>query len=250
MTFAPPPPAAGAIVVGSFPMAGGRRFERHVHRRHQLVWAAEGVATVEVPGGTWVLPPSRALWVPSGVPHTTSAYGLVRSPYFRPESCRIDWTGPTAIGVPPLLRELIVYLADPGLPDPARARAEAVVLDLLEPVPVTTIHVPMPDDDRARRVAEALLADPADGRNPDAWGRAVGASGRTLSRLFVAETGMSFGHWRTQVRMRAALEHLAERVPVAVVAHRVGYATPSAFVAAFRRTFGVSPGAYFRTVPG
>lgn len=243
--MAPARPPRGAIVVGSFQAAGGLRFERHEHRWHQLMWAAEGVATVEAPGGTWVLPPSRGLWVPGGVPHTTSARGLVRSPYFRPESCPVTWTGPTAIAMPPLLRELIVHLAAPDLGAAARSRAEAVVFDLLLPEPVTTVLVPMPCDDRARTVAEALLADPADDRTLEAWGRLAGASGRTLARIFDAETGMSFGRWRTQARLRAALEHLAEGMPVTAVAHRVGYATPSAFVVVFRRTFGMPPGTYF-----
>jgi AraC-like DNA-binding protein len=44
--------------------------------------------------------------------------------------------------------------------------------------------------------------------------------------------------------MQAALPLLAEGRPVRRVARRVGYATPSAFVAAFRRTVGVAPGRY------
>jgi AraC-like DNA-binding protein len=120
-----------------------------------------------------------------------------------------------------------------------------VLLDLLEPVEAATIDVPMPSDPRAVAVAEALLAAPADPRSLAAWGRGVGAAGRTLARLFDAETGMSFGRWRTNVRLRAAMLLLAEGEPVAVVAHRVGYATPSAFIAAFRRQLGATPGAFY-----
>ncbi|MFG1999119.1 helix-turn-helix domain-containing protein [Spirillospora sp. NPDC048911] len=233
----------GGLAIGGFatPVRQGHR-----HRWHQLAWAAEGVVTIGTPGRTWVLPPVRALWIPAGVPHTTAAHDVVWSPYLRPEASPVDWNEPTVVDVPPLLRELIVHLASPKLANDARARAEAVVYDLLEPVEVTTIEVPMPADERARRLAEALLADPADGRTLDAWGREVGASSRTLARLFDAETGMSFGRWRTLARMRAALELLAEGVPVTTVARRVGYVTPSAFVAVFRRAFGVSPRMYFR----
>lgn len=245
LTIAPARSPRGAIVVGSAPVRDGVRFERHVHRWHQLVWVEEGVATVDAPGGIWVLPTSRGLWIPGGVPYVTSAKGLMRSPYFRPETCPVSWTAPTVIAMPPLLRELIVHLAVPELGPDARTRAEAVLFDLLLPEPVTTVLLPMPQDDRARKVAEALLADPADDRTLEAWGHAAGASGRTLARVFDAETGMSFGRWRTQARLRAALDHLAQGVPVTVVAHRVGYATPSAFVAVFRRTFGVPPGTYF-----
>ncbi|WP_242885131.1 helix-turn-helix transcriptional regulator [Actinomadura litoris] len=127
----------------------------------------------------------------------------------------------------------------------ARDRAEAVLCDLVEPVDAGPVPLPLPSDGRARHVAEALLADPSDGRTLDAWGRDAGASGRTLARLFLAETGMSFGRWRTQARLRAALRLLAEGLPVAAVAGRVGYGTPSAFVAVFRRAFGMSPARYF-----
>jgi AraC-like DNA-binding protein len=235
----------GAILVVSFAGSTRRTFDRHVHDWHQVAWAARGVVTVEAPGGTWILPTTRALWIPAGIPHVTTAYGTLSSPYFRPETCPIDWAEPTVINVPPLLRELIVRLADPSLSGDARARTEAVVADLLEPVRTTAIEVPLPSDDRAHRVAEALLADPADDRSLDAWGRTVGASGRTLTRVFEAETGMGFARWRTQARLRAAVELLAEGVPVTTVAHRVGYATPSAFVSVFRRSLGVSPGSYF-----
>ncbi|TDD90489.1 AraC family transcriptional regulator [Actinomadura rubrisoli] len=234
-------------MVGSFPMPSRRRFATHEHPWHQLAWAAEGVLLVETGEGLWVLPPIRALWIPAGVPHATAAHGsaVMRSPYLRPGTCPLDWSAPTVVAVPPLLRELIVHLAAPGLAEDARARAEAVLCDLVEPVDAVAVTVPLPSDGRGRRVAEALLDDPADPRTLEAWGREAGASGRTLARIFTAETGMSFGSWRTQARLRAALALLAEGVPVTAVAHRVGYGTPSAFVAVFRRSFGVSPARYF-----
>jgi AraC-like DNA-binding protein/quercetin dioxygenase-like cupin family protein len=242
-----PQRSAGAIVVASYALSPERKFDWHVHDVPQLAWAADGVLSVQAPGGTWVLPPTRALWIPAGVPHTLAAHGaaITRSLYLRPEAPTADLQTPTVIAVRRLLRELIVYLSSPSLATDARIRAEAVVFDLLEPVSVTTVELAMPSDDRARRVAEAIIADAADARTLQVWGRTVGASDRTLSRAFRAETGMSFGRWRTQARMLAALGHLAEGVPVTVVAHRVGYAAPSAFVAAFRRAFGVPPGAYF-----
>ena len=93
--------------------------------------------------------------------------------------------------------------------------------------------------------AEALIARPADPRAPAEWGHAVGASSRTLARLFSAETGMSFGRWRNRARLRAGFEHMAANRPLTAVAHHVGYATPSSFVAAFRQETGRTPGAYF-----
>jgi AraC-like DNA-binding protein len=169
----------------------------------------------------------------------------MRSVYVAPDRCPVRWAQPTVVAVGPLLRELVIHLADPDLaPDP-KSRAEAVLFDLLRPVGVMTIELPMPADVRALRVARALLARPADPRPLEAWGREVGASARTLARLFAAETGMSFGRWRTRARLRAGLEHMAANRPLAAVAHHVGYTTPSSFIAAFRQETGRTPGAYF-----
>ncbi|MCA1218966.1 AraC family transcriptional regulator [Streptomyces sp. 8L] len=230
-------------------MPRGRRFGRHEHDVHQLVWAPAGVLGVDVAEHEWVLPPTLALWIPAGVPHATTATrpALMRSVYLLPGRCPVRWTQPTVVAVGPLLRELIAHLADPGpgLGREPRRRAEAVLFDLLRPVGVTTIEVPMPADERARRVARALIATPADPRALADWGRDVGASARTLARLFSAETGLSFGRWRTRVRLRAGLEHMAANRPLSAVARHVGYTTPSSFVAAFRKETGRTPGAYF-----
>lgn len=149
------------------------------------------------------------------------------------------------VGVDPLLRELIGYLARPDVVGPPRARAEHVILDILRPVTVSTLHLPMPVDVRARAIAEALSTDPADDRSLAEWGRRVGATSRTLLRIFRSETGMTFARWRTQVRIRAAIPLLADRAPVGVVARHVGYQTVSSFITAFRDTTGYTPGAYF-----
>lgn len=91
-----------------------------------------------------------------------------------------------------------------------------------------------------------MLTDLADTRTLQEWGTRVGASERNLSRLFRQETGMTFAQWRTRARLRGAVELLAADLPVGLVARRVGYATTSAFVQAFRRELGVTPGSFGR----
>lgn len=240
---------AAAILLSTFPMESGKRFAWHSHDRHQLAWAADGVLTVVAETHTWVLPPTRALWIPAGIVHETIAAekATMRTPYFKPQLCPIAWAAPQPVAVTPLLAELIGHLSEGPLQAAERSRAEAVLLDLLEPVATTTIEVTMPIDERALDVARGLLADPSDTRSLAEWGHTVGASGRTLTRAFLAGTGIPFSRWRTAVRLRAALPHLASGEPIGAVADRVGYQTPSAFVAAFRRETGLTPGAYFRT---
>jgi len=229
-------------------MPVGTRFEWHHHDEHQLAWSPEGVLVVRTESGSYVLPPSRALWIPAGTSHETQATGaaVLRSVYIRTSRCPIHWDTPTAVAVSPLLRELIPHLEDDTLSPRERLRAEAVLFDLLAPLALATIDVRLPTDDRAREVAEALLADPGDGRTLHAWGRQVGASSRALARAFLSETGLSFGRWRTLARLQVALLELAEGLPVGLVASRVGYRNPSAFVAAFRAHTGVTPGRYFQ----
>jgi AraC-like DNA-binding protein/quercetin dioxygenase-like cupin family protein len=241
-----PPPSPGVIVVGHFPLASGQWISPHSHSHHQLAWTRSGVLSVAVDDSYWVLPPTRALWLPAGVVHLTGATrdAVLCSLYLNPERCALDWAQPTAVGVDGLLAHLIAHLAREDLADDARLRAEAVILDLLRPLPVLPIDVPIPVDERVRAVADALLTDPADSRSLDAHARAIGTSRRTLTRLFVQDTGMSFDRWRTHMRLRTALPLLAEGRPVSQAAHAVGYATPSAFLAAFRRVVGTSPGHY------
>ncbi|MEU9606469.1 helix-turn-helix transcriptional regulator [Streptomyces sp. NPDC048057] len=242
------------VVIGTFPMPAGTRFGRHTHTVHQLAWASRGTLTVHARGRTWVLPTTRALWIPAEVPHEvvsashttmTSLYLNAAPPVPGP------WTAPQPVEVTPLIAELIHYVN--GAPTDGSRRADAdslahgraLLLGLLEPVPVTTLDTPLPTDPRAAEVARALLDDPASARTLAAWGRCVGASGRTLARLFLAETGMPFGRWRTLARLNASLPALAAGEPLHRVASAVGYETVSAFVAAFRRETGVTPGRYF-----
>ena len=244
----PPDVTTPAIRASTFPMASGDRFEWHVHERHQLAWAASGVLTVVAEAGTWVLPPARALWIPAGTAHETiaSERSTMRTLYLEPGLSPIDWTGPRPLLATRLLAALIEHLSDDSLAGQSRGLAEALLFEVLEPVEVATIEVTIPEDERALRVARALIAQPSDQRSLAEWGREVGASVRTLTRAFVAGTGIPFTRWRTAVRLRAALPRLAAGEPVSVVARDIGYETPSAFVAAFRRETGVTPGTYFR----
>jgi AraC-like DNA-binding protein len=235
-----------AVIVCNFPMAG-TVFDWHTHPDHQLAWAPLGVLTVNTNTASYVLPPTRALWIPAGLPHQVQSAGkaTMRALYLRPELCPVTWSAPTPVAVTALLAELIGHLDGDDLEERHRARAEALLGDLLSPVPMATIALRVPDDDRAREVADALAADPADRRTLAEWGHSVGASERTLARAFVTGTGMPFGRWRALLRLRASLPELADGTAIGTVARHVGYDTPSAFVAAFRRETGLTPGSYF-----
>jgi AraC-like DNA-binding protein len=205
-----------------------------------------GAIALEAEGRTWIVLPDRALWIPAGVEHSVDALGAAEMTtlWLDPARCPIGWERTAVVAVDPLVTLLVGRLLDPALPADARTRSEAVLFDVLAPVPADVLDLPLPGDDRARRVAEALLADPADDRTLAAWGREVGASDRTLQRAFRTGTGLGFHEWRSRARVAAALRLLLTDRPVAAIAGDVGFATSSAFGAAFRRVTGLPPSAF------
>lgn len=230
-------------------LAAGGEIEAHRHDDHQIVYAGRGVLTVTTSAGSWVAPANRAIWVPAGTVHAHQAHGelalhLVGLPL--PED-PLHLDTPTVLAVSPLLRELIITCtATEDDNSPQRTRLRAVLLDQLRISVQQPLHLPTPSSPLLRTVCDLLRADPSDNRTLAALGREVGASDRTLSRLFSKDLGMTFPQWRTQLRLHRALVLLAEQTPVTEVAHRCGWSSPSAFIDVFRRAFGHTPGTHAR----
>ncbi|MGC2485826.1 MAG: helix-turn-helix transcriptional regulator [Acidimicrobiales bacterium] len=239
---------AMAMAVCTFPMLGGTVFDWHTHVDHQLAWAASGVLTIRSGTQAWVLPPTRALWIPAGTRHETlsEASATMRTAYVRPDSCSITWSSCTPVIATPLVADLLDYLEDDELESSQRAHAESLLVNMLEPAPTISFEVRMPTEERALQVATMLTDNPAENRTLAEWGSEVGASSRTLARAFLSGTGVSFARWRTLVRLRRAMVALGSSEPVTDVAQRVGYESASAFIAAFRRETGITPAQYFR----
>jgi AraC-like DNA-binding protein len=217
------------------------RIDWHDHTEQQLVYPSSGLLIVSTSGGSWVVPPQRAVWLPAAVAHAHQAYGAtqVRTVAFGVDVNPLGLTQPTVLSVSRLLRELIIAITD----DPARPLDEQrdlkrVALHQLKPAPALQFHLPQPGDERLRDVTAILAEDPGSDRTLGELGRAVGAGERTLSRLFRAETGMTFPQWRAQLRLHHSLTLLASGLSVTATAVACGYSTPSAFTAAFHATFG------------
>ncbi len=232
-------------------LADGEVIPPHRHRRAQLVYASEGVMTVTTGRGAFVVPPHRAVWLPGGVEHRIEARGSVamRTLYVEPNAGPGLPEAVCVLHVTPLLRELVLAAVDAAqdyLPNSPEQRLMSVILDQIRILPVAPLALPMPSDRRLRRVVDGLLSDPSDARGLDRWAQEAGASSRTLARLFDAETGMSFRAWRQQLRLLRALERLAAGDAVTTVAMDMGYDSPSAFTAMFRRNLGEAPTRYFR----
>ncbi|MGO4810273.1 helix-turn-helix domain-containing protein [Cupriavidus sp. 2MCAB6] len=224
----------------------------HRHERAQLIYAVAGVVEVTAGQSLWLVPPQRALWMPAGVQHGMRARGMVslRTLYIRPEACPAATPAlPQLVNVSPLLRELMLRAAALPLGPAGTAREDrllGVLLDELAWSPEQPLCLPASQDRRLARICGALRENPADARTLAEWAREVGASSRTLARLFVAGTGISFVHWRQQARLLYALPRLAAGEPVATIAADLGYDTAGAFATMFRRYTGTTPSQYAR----
>lgn len=219
----------------------------HAHDQAQLVFARSGVMRVTAADGLWVVPPARALWVPGRTPHAIQCRTAVemRTVYL-PRGIDMPFADRCAvIAVSPLLREVILRLVEGPVADAARGHLVALLLGDLRAGAEVPLSLAEPSDPRLRRVTEALAADPADGRSLEDWADLARMARRSFARRFLAETGLSFGAWRRRLRMLGAIERLAGGEAVTTVALDAGYDSLSAFIHAFRRTMGVTPGAYF-----
>lgn len=221
----------------------------HRHSWGQVTFALEGVLRVTALNSSWIVPPLRAIWIAPGVEHEVTVLEKAR---LRP-LCVLAERAPFAgseckvLEVSSLLRELIVALAqlDPGEAPAREAMLAALILDELGRSATRPIRVPMPADKRLKALCGGLLDSPGCNLTLEHWARQVGASERTLARLFERELGLTFGQWRQQMRLAHAAPLIARGLPLAQVAEQLGYASQSAFSAMFKKTFGTTPSAFF-----
>lgn len=222
----------------------------HSHPRAQLIYAGSGVMRVETEAGCWVVPPVRGVWIPANTAHRVIMLGSVemRTLYIRPDAAPALPDACCLLEVSPLLRALILALLEEPLAYDHAGRGgqiAALALNELRFLKIPTLHLPMPGEPRLQRLCEKLIANPDRRETLETLAEQQATSGRTLARQFQRETGMSFRQWRQQARLVEALGHLANDMPVALVAEKLGYSSASAFTAMFRRTLGVEPRRYF-----
>ena len=236
-----------AVVAMAKSFVKGDSTGAHSHRRDQFLYAVEGITYVSTRHAAWILPPDRALYVPAGLEHSVSRKGRVemRTLFIEPEAAAGLPAEAVAMEVSDLLRSLILaLLEEPVLYDEEGRGAllARLILDEIARTQPSGLAIPMPRDSRLKRLCERLMREPALDLTLDRLSDDAGASARTLSRLFQRETGLSFTQWRQRVRFASAMEALVRGEPVGRVARASGYASASAFTAAFRRALGVTPG--------
>ncbi|WP_223454376.1 AraC family transcriptional regulator [Pseudomonas sp. GL-RE-19] len=226
---------------------------RHTHSWVQLSYAIRGVLHVHTSEGNFVAPPQRAIWISAGTEHEvfSSPHTEMRSLYLNGPSSSCEVIGCRVIEIDILTRELIRRFCelpveyDEKGPD---GRLAQVLLDQLLVAREVSLSLPLPSDPRLLRLCRFLQENPDDSRTLLKWSQNLGASEKTLRRLFLRETGLTFRAWRQRLRLLGSLEALERGQRVTQVALGCGYESTSAFIAAFRLYFGATPGNFFSEV--
>ncbi len=224
----------------------------HSHARGQFFALTRGLLIVEAGHERWMFPSQRCAWIPPDCRHKARSVGGAAGSmvYLSAQMCRGLPRKPCLFSSSGLLFAIVdrVLAWNPRHPlTPGRKRLIAVLRDEIAQPEQQPLRLPLPTDERLSRVAHALLDDIAADRGLDDWAHFAGMSRRTFMRAFSAEAGMSFGRWRQQARLFAALEMLAQNKSVTEVAIAVGYDSVSAFIEMFRKMLGTTPQIYFRS---
>lgn len=239
-------------------LAAATRVDPHQHPWAQVAMSSTGVIRMTAAHSTYIVPPTRALWIPPGVEHVVTVLedAEIRTLYVDPGATLGDrgradgpeWQACRVLEVSSLLRELVAALDDaPGESDPTPRELGlgALVLDELSRASRVRLGVDLPADPRLRGLCEAVLDAPARWSSLDDLAAHAGASARTVARLFRSELGTTFQQWRQQVLLAHALSLAARRVPMATIAAELGYASASAFTAMVKRSVGAPPSRFF-----
>ncbi|MBE3638189.1 AraC family transcriptional regulator [Mangrovicoccus algicola] len=242
---------ARPILVTTGRLAPGEGVAPHSHARAQLVLCYAGLMRLQAGPDAWIVPPRHGVWIPPGLPHRLQAatgievHNFFIAPRFalRPGLPR----GPVVLRGSPLLRGIARRLETDGSLPAAEARRLAwTALDEMARLDRPDLRLPGGRDPRLVRAMEQMLRAPGAAAGLEQVAAAAGCGARTLARLFLAETGLAFRDWRARMRFVLALEWLEQGETSSAVAARLGYSTPSAFIAAFRRQGGAPPSAFRR----
>lgn len=238
-----------AVVTRRTAYPKGHHILPHWHARAQFVFAVAGTMQVRTARHAWIVPPSRALWVPAHAIHEIEMHGAVdmHSLYVNDAAAAGMPAACVVLEVTPLARELIVRAAAlPASYDEAGDDGLLMRLLLAEirRLPVCALDLPLPESADLMRLCERILADLSTRRPSAHDANAMQTSARTLYRRFLRETGITFARWKRQARLLESIRRLAEGVPVTTVAIDLGYESLGAFSTMFRSALGIAPRAF------
>ncbi len=159
----------------------------------------------------------------------------------------------TPVLMTPLLRETVERAVEIGYLDPANLRHAHVLaviedeLTDLRDAPMATL-LRMPTSAHVRASIERHLVIGDEPLGIASLASAAHVSMRTFERRFLAETGLRPREWLRRARLAQATIALASGSSVTEAGLAIGYASTSAFIAAYREVFHVTPGQAYRSL--
>jgi len=237
------------ITVISRSIAANSVVDRHRHSWGQFVYANKGVLLVVTATDRYIVPPEQGVWLLPEIDHEVSAITKVEltSFYFNndlldqlPDKCCV-------LRVNDFLKALILEannITNDYLWSEADSLLLRLILDRLSLAPNVIFQLPYPKDSRLLTMLSLIQEEPSNGYNLEEWGKIVGASARTLSRLFKNETGLSYRIWRQRLNIQMAISKLSSGMSITNISLYLGYESPSAFIHMFKENTGMTPSFY------
>ncbi|PWC20859.1 AraC family transcriptional regulator [Brenneria roseae subsp. roseae] len=221
----------------------------HRHPTGQIYWITRGMVMVETEQMKWALTPGSVGWFPPDLPHyawmPVNAQGA--SLHFSAGCCDVLPSSPCIRTASPFLLLLLKKISEMEATDNNPERLQhllQVMVDEIQLADTAPSQLILPGDSRAKQVAQKILTGSTCDLTQAALAKQAGLSVRTLSRLFIQQTGFTFSQWRQKAKVIMALEHLLCGEPVGQVAQSSGYENVSSFIAVFRRFMGMTPGQF------
>ncbi|MEG0861853.1 MAG: helix-turn-helix transcriptional regulator [Pseudomonas sp.] len=236
-------------VIGIGALLGNHDSGIHQHQRGQLLFTQQGCTRISLAHQLCLLPPTRAAWIPSGVPHRAVMQQSVdyRSVYVCPILAEQLPAQVRVIEVSGLLRAVLEAMAmapfDTDWDQGKYAHLLELCLSEINEAREQPTLLPLPRDKRLAPLLKNLEQLPPE---LQVLQQQVGASGKTIGRIFLRETGMGYQQWRQQWRLMRAIELLATGRSIAYCAFELGFASDSVLIAFFKTMTGTTPRGYFK----
>ncbi|WP_028471018.1 AraC family transcriptional regulator [Neptunomonas japonica] len=250
-----PPSALGQqalqrpITVLNRSLLGKRAVKKHQHEWGQLIYATQGILSVITSSGRFIVPPEQAVWVPPLTDHEiitvndvtlASFYISVDEILQLPQHC-------TVLNISHLLKALISEASTLSQTydwSGKDGRLLRLIRDYLIEADNIALQLPYPKDPRLIQITMRLQDEPCNNNTLEDWGKQIGASSRTLTRLFIKETGLSYREWKQRLKLQIAISMLSEQHEISAISDHLGYESVSAFTYMFRKELGLAPSFY------
>jgi AraC-like DNA-binding protein len=244
-------PSLRRVFYGSGTIAAGTRLASHPHRHCRFLFARKGSMRIEAVTASLFVPTHFGVWIPPDVEYTLEVTETVTLDFLYVAEGELGDCPDSELSVVEVgdftaafIQHVCTAVPPDHLEESSAARLIRALIELLGEMPDGRLKIPLPPNPRLAAMCRSIQADPGAAHRLEVWAAKLGMSQRTLARHFVAETGMTYQSWRQNLRLIASLSLLRGGLSVTTTALEIGYSTPSAFIVAFKKKFGLPPSRY------